>query len=265
MLRLILATYLNITTINSGIEPRQIVAVIDAGTTFSQLEDKAMCKLPALSFIDDKPVYTTKELSEINPQYSQNHGVNVIGLIAKNLDSEKYCILSVKFYNSDPIYRGEPSVDAYLKGLELVTQINNLAGLNLSLDGPNLSSLELKYVKNLISRGVKVVVSAGNGRVKLSIPEVVYEGKMSDRARLNALNHYCSSWPACLKPFFMLSNVDASNLYVVGTNDGSLNTSDQFEIFKEEYANQGPEQLTGTSQAAANFTGKLFSKKEGIK
>jgi hypothetical protein len=77
-----------------------------------------------------------------------------------------------------------------------------------------------------------------------------------------SLDDRCVIYPACyLKQMREMKEVvNVSNFIVVGAKDtGSSNTGLVVTVTAVG-KNQGYPKMTGTSQATANFTGKLFSK-----
>jgi hypothetical protein len=169
---------------------------------------------------------------------NHGHGSNVIGLIAEKINPKKTCIVSVKLEipkNRDPeIF--------ILKAMEITEKMKPV-GVNISMSGSVRFSSELRSFIRLLSIGTKIIVAAGNERLDL------------DKTG-------CPIYPACyLDDIKKKENrINTSNFIVVGAKDtGSSNIGSVVTVVAVG-KDQGYPKMTGTSQATANFTGKLFSK-----
>jgi hypothetical protein len=197
------------------IEKRVKIAVIDTGLDVTSAIKPFLCKTGHISLIDDAPLKDT---------YSGKHGTNVAGLIAKNLDAKKECLLIIKFYKE--------SKDDFFKKVRLginyaVTQ--KVKFINLSLGGSGSSDLEKLAIFDALRKGIRVSVAAGNDK--------------------KDLNENCYYYPACYAfgtPLFR----------VVGSNTGKYSNKGRVVTNLEDGTGVGTPKLSGTSQATAINTGK---------
>ena len=205
-------------------ESRQKIVVIDTGVSYAQSIKPYMCKNGNLG-------------SNGNWKDTHGHGSNVIGLIGEKIDAKKTCIVSIKL-EVDRLKNPEQSI---MYAMEMAEKIKPVA-VNISMAGTIKYESELNSMVRMVSSGVKVVVAAGNEDM--------------------SLDDYCIIYPACyLKRMKDMDNViNVSNFIVVGAKDtGSSNTGSIVTVTAIG-KNQGYPKMSGTSQATANFTGKLFSK-----
>lgn len=152
------------------------------------------------------------------------HGTNVISIISKS--TAKYCITSYKAFDTGPssIEYTKAIVSASFKKFDVV---------NLSIQGRGFDLLEKKAIERMLKKGTYVVVAAGN------------QGENLDKS--------CTIYPACYIKYFKKYKrfrvIGAKDLWL--SNKGKLITD--WELGKQ----QGKPLLSGTSQAAANYTKKL--------
>jgi hypothetical protein len=129
------------------------------------------------------------------------------------------------------------SVD-YLSVLRQVSHLNNVVGINLSIDGtenPNFSYLdigELTFLKGYDKDGIKIIVAAGN------------KGKR--------LNENCKIYPACHKRRI-------PNMIVVGNTGNHSNYGPMVNVVIDGNKKGNPV-MSGSSQSTAIYTGMTFSK-----
>lgn len=206
-------------------ETRQKIVVIDTGVSFRQSLRPYMCKNSTYSTYG---TWVDKH----------GHGTNVIGLIAEKINPEKTCIVSVKLEipkNRDP--------EGYiLKAMEITEKMKPIA-VNISMSGSARFTSELYSVMRLLAFGTKIIVAAGNDSMDLD-------------------KKGCPVYPACYLDDMKKRNkvINTKNFIVVGTTDTNSSNVGSVVTVKEKGKDQGYPKMTGTSQATANFTGKLFSK-----
>jgi hypothetical protein len=206
-------------------ETRKIVAVVDTGIPYNKDLLPYLCK--GLQY----------DITGTGIMDNHGHGTNIIGLIAKGMNTKTHCIAMIKWWDShlesvqyNAAHGYEARIKAYMK--ILVDLKPTIA--NLSLAGNYYSRSEYAGIKLLLINGTKVVVAAGNDRLDLS--------------------KQCDSFPACYRIY-------SKNFYVVGatgteqTNYGGpvtnmLPGASQCGIFGVC--------MTGTSQSCANQTAKLL-------
>jgi subtilisin family serine protease len=204
-------------------DSRQKIVVIDTGVGYKQYKKPYMCKygnLGSKGWLD-----------------GHGHGSNVIGLIGEKIDTDKTCIVSIKL----EVDGSKNPEKAIIEAMDMAEKLKPVA-VNISWAGAVSFESELKSIIRMVSSGVKVVVAAGNGGI--------------------SLDTYCGIYPACyLKKMKDMNNIiNVSNFIVVGAKDtGSSNTGTVVTVTAIG-KDQGYPKMTGTSQATANFTGKLFSK-----
>lgn len=205
-------------------ETRQKIVVIDTGVWAFQSLEPYMCDNSRLG---------------VGPSWidKHGHGSNVIGLIGSKIDSKKTCIVSIKL---DISQSTNPEVEI-LKAAQMAEKLNPVA-VNISMAGTLHYDSEQEVIIRMINKGIKVIVAAGNEDINLDKQCVIY--------------------PACYLRDIKLTKtfVNTSNFLVVGAKDtGSSNVGSVVTVTAVG-AKQGIPVMTGTSQATANFTGKLFSK-----
>lgn len=206
--------FLILLSLNCFAESRKKIVVLDTGANLSQRNKSYLC--------DSKQDFSFS---------SFNHGQNIIGLIGERINIKKYCIVSIKIYNNSL----RPS--KYVSSLKSISKIKNVVAVNLSLSGTGYLQVEHWYIYKMTHSGIKVFVSAGNNKEKLT------EKK-------------CNIYPACLKLFYMKN----PNFVVVGSSTGNYsNYSDYLPIKLRDGTKQGNPAMTGTSQSTAIYAGELFN------
>lgn len=203
-------------------ETRQKIVVIDTGVSMRQSSMDYMCKGGLQS--------THGSWVDTN-----GHGSNVIGLIAEKINPKKLCIVSIKLDIPD---KG----DAYFyiaKSIRMAEEFSPV-GVNISMAGSAKIESEFRSIVRMATSGVKIVVAAGNDSMNLDLA--------------------CDTYPACYKKEMMKRGIPSRNFIVVGTVDTVRGNVGSIVTAKTFGKNQGFPKMTGTSQATANFTGKLFSK-----
>lgn len=203
-------------------ETRKIVAVVDTGLPYNRSILPYLCK--GLQYD-----ITNKGIQDAN-----GHGTNIIGLIAKNLNTKTHCISMIKWWHS-----ADENVPSDLLNARIADYYKLLLQLkptlvNLSLSGKGFIALEYNGIKALLSQGTKVVVSAGNDKQNLSIR--------------------CLSYPACYP-------IKHKHFYVVGATDSDFaNYGGPITDILPGRAQRGifGITLTGTSQSCANKSAELL-------
>ena len=200
-------------------EFRKAVAVVDTGVVPRLLSNpKALCKY---GHIGKDPL-----------QARHLHGTNMANIILENMDTNKYCLLSVKI--SDFGYFSNNEVN---KAFYEMLDNDNIAFANMSFGGNSYRPTHLEYLDALLRKGVHLSVAAGNDNIKLS-------------------KEKCFTYPACSRPWV----IDKEKFDVVGSytnfQSGRVYTNYGAEIINIwENGELGPKH--GTSMACARHTGKL--------
>jgi subtilisin family serine protease len=209
-------------------ETRKRIVVIDTGynrATWSNLPINTICENGML------------DVTGTGAHDNHGHGTNIIGLIANGIDTKRYCIVSIKWYDTSHNASLDTLVYRIRAAIKLAEKQTPFL-VNLSSSGANYDSIEQMIISRMTYKGVKVVVSAGNEGLDLGSK--------------------CQIYPACY-------NANKSNLYVVGGIDKfnkflSVSNRGGPVNYYENAVGQCGEGicLTGTSQAAAIRSNKLI-------
>ena len=158
------------------------------------------------------------------------HGTNILGLLSKGIAKEDVCFISIKYFRErDTPWENHAH---FFAALDKALAIENLYMVNLSLAGESSNFFEKRKLGQLLNKGVKVVVSAGNDALDL------------DKS--------CDIFPACYIQ-------ELPKLLVIGSLSPYSNIGSMITTFR-----QGDNQcgfgvcLTGTSQATANYSNELL-------
>lgn len=155
------------------------------------------------------------------------HGTNVVGLINTHAKGADYCLIVIKFANRR---LATSNATNFIKALEYIKELKPDI-VNISVSGPEPITKEKHIIKQLLDRNIKIVVAAGNEERNLNIS--------------------CKSYPACYdERLWVISAFDISE-----ANTGAI--VDAYLTGKEQTAYNIT--LSGSSQAAAIFTGKLVN------
>jgi subtilisin family serine protease len=201
-------------TANSA--PAIKVAIIDTGIAEKQAH---LCKSGHKDF-----TYT-------GLKSENNHGPNISGLIDKEVNSDKYCQVILKFWDDKSEVSSTHNSISALK--EAIAQKVNF--INYSAGGKGFNAQEYVLIEQALDMGITIVAAAGN------------EGMNLDEK--------CDFYPACYD----------SRIIVVGNlkEDGQLNPTSNYGSRVTKYivgTNRCANSicLTGTSQATAVMTGTLI-------
>lgn len=207
-------------------DSRKKIVVIDTGfnqRVYSTLPSNAICK---------------NGLLDVTNTFSHDvtgHGTNVIGLIGQGINFNKYCIISIKYYNIETDVK--KINEQAIKAVELAESFNPVL-VNISSSGKDYLEKEKKAILRLLKKNTHVVVAAGNNGLNLS--------------------DFCLAYPACY-------NINKSNYHVIGFLDklGKIHQKSNRHgpVTGYEYGvNQCFEEfcMTGTSQAAAKKSNSLI-------
>lgn len=157
------------------------------------------------------------------------HGSNILDVIYKN-GNKDICFIVVKFCNS----LGCIDELSYGKALEYISKLPNIQILNLSISGIGYDATETFYIKKMLDNGVNIVAAAGNKRADISYSK-----------------NQCNFYPACSdRRVWVVGNAHESSNYSK-PNDGVDIVLNGVDVLGAGI------KLTGTSQAAAIFTGRL--------
>lgn len=226
-MKVLILSLLLLSSVCFGRETRSPIAVLDTGVNRTLARQPFMCKDGATNTVG----YTKYDL--------HGHGSNIIGIISKNLDSKKYCILSIKVFHR--YFRQGHSFWKYdvVKGLKIAIE-RKAKFINMSLYGPESDPKEKRQIQKALSKGIKILIAAGN------------KGRNLDQN--------CDSYPACYK---------LPGVHVVGSGYSNSNRNDKSNYGSETVTDwrdgdnirAGGTTLSGTSQATAILTGELVKKR----
>ena len=202
------------------------VAVLDTGFDFKSTWSD-------LSFVKPKMCkYGHKDFTNTGIQDTHGHGTNVVGLMGKVNKDSSYCIVVVKVWGGGPAMLNTWLALSY--AINLKVDIINYSGGGVEKD-----EKECNLIKKALDKGIVVVASAGNESKNLD-ESPFYPAKCDDRvmmiSNMNINNRTLGS----------KSNISKDIIAVQGTAEDSLGLNNTI------YS------MSGTSQAAGNFTGKLI-------
>ncbi len=201
-------------------DSRTKIGIIDSGISHKQSNSAILCKNGRKSAIKKDLGYD-----------EHGHGTNIFGLVAQDLDSSKYCIISYKVWT--PNVSGSQTI-AYTISSVKQAITDGVRFLNISMNGDYPDATEFSVFQEAVNHMV-VIVAAGNEK--------------SD------LDKNCNAFPACYS-----QSID-KNFYVIGGYDVEQSNYGKNVDFYT-YGNEiGSPVLTGTSQATAYFTNKFVQKK----
>lgn len=219
---LLIALIIAASRINAA-EKKEIIAVIDTGASFSQITDGILCNKGRISYVGDSGIDRN------------GHGRNIIGIIAKKMNTEKQCILSYKVWEKG--INGKKATSNIVRAI-LHATARGAKYINISMGGPLFDNAEFAAIKRANRLGIHVIVASGN------------EGKDFNKVK-------CDYYPACYR-----TKYQSTKFRVVTTK--SLKSSNRGDIVtnieRGSKVKAGGKTLSGTSQAAAVLTSKLINK-----
>lgn len=169
----------------------------------------------------------TKSLS-IKDTTASKHGTNIAAIIEKEAGPGNWCFIMLKFMDKED----GKSFDNYMAALEYATTLKPTL-LHLSLTGRDKDAYEAQLIKQLLNAGTQVVAAAGNDG------EFIPSNK-------------CNVYPACVD----------SRVYVIGNNGSKTSNRGPYvdTYINGQDVTAGGVTLSGTSQSAALFTGRVIRK-----
>lgn len=209
-----------------GKELRRPVAVLDTGVNRYMAKQPYMCEDGVTNTVG----YTEYDL--------HGHGSNIIGIIAKNMDYEHYCILSIKVFHHYS-RKGHQFVKFdIVNGLKIALN-RGAKFINMSLYGPESDQYEKALMIKAIQKGARITIAAGN--------------------KNRNLDTYCDSYPACyrLKGVHVVGN---GKSYHNRNNESNYSTSLITDWRDGKDISAGGTTLSGTSQSAAVLMAEFVRK-----
>ena len=238
----------------SNEETRIKIVVIDSGLKLTPEIKPYLCKDLAISTDGDSPFTKVAD-----------HGTNVAGLIAEQIDPTKACLVIVKYWAQNVLDTG--LIDSEIMGIEYAIKIQ-AQFINMSLQGADFSAAEYDIIARALRMGIKISVASGNNRGNAEVldangfPVLTKNAKGQTAPLITAagadLSKKCDVYPACLQ-------FNSELFHVVGTSTGYKNDwgGNHFYgnygkpgMYYEDGTLKGFPAMTGTSQATAIHTGK---------
>lgn len=210
------------------LEVRKKIVMIDTGISRAQMKGEYACRDYQHDFTHDED-----GIDRVG------HGTNVFGLISDTINPKTHCIASYKVTSAG---HGEQSViyntvNAIYKAIRI-----GAVSINISMSGKDSQSeSEYRAMSMALDNEIKIVVAAGN-----------------DSAELSKYN--CNVYPACYKlRFLQEKHKKVKNYFVVGCSSIPFsNKGEVIDLFENRCSRVGSPSMSGTSQAAGVFTGKLI-------
>jgi hypothetical protein len=201
---------------------REKVLILDTGISSKWVDKKYLCE------DGEKSMFSSVE-------DTNGHGSNVYNLITENMDSTRYCIVSLRIFGDDDKCSDKDCLSAFHEALKLVVKDSKIKHLNLSLGGKE-KSLDIVVIEKILERGGFVTVAAGN--------------------QAKNLDESCDYYPACYKETIKNNNFRVvGNNWTIRSNFGKIVTDTEFAY------KVGVPAMTGTSQASAILMSKLLKKR----
>lgn len=202
-------------------EHRRKIAIVDTGIEISEKTRKYLC------------YGKHYDVTGTGIEDKHGHGTNIAGIIAKQMDIDKTCLLIIKYYGTFGSH-----VSAEVKALQTALE-QKASYINLSSGGEGNSLPEQQIIEKLLKQKIYVTVSSGNNNEKLE-------------------KENCNYYPACY-------NFQSKYFHVVGNGKSEAN--------KQQSSNYGPVVtdwrqgknvegfgviMSGSSQSTAIMTGELI-------
>lgn len=209
-------------------ETRTKIAVIDSGLRVNDRIRPYLCKSGHNSF-----------KSGWNIDVS-GHGTNVANLIADSINSKTHCLMIMKvfYYNNIKGNLVSDTIpDHYIPNSIIFAIANGAEFINMSISsGPDYFKNEDLAIRKAIEHKIHVVLSAGNNGMFLS--------------------KECRLYPVCNK-------YDKKYFHIIGSKtNGSIANYSNYGPIVDDWVNgtdRGKPVMSGTSQSAAIFTGRLVN------
>lgn len=199
------------TTLGSKLAHAQtVVAVLDTG-------------LPAVL---RAPLCDTghKDFTNTGLKDTHGHATNLDSILARSQNKD-FCVVYIKIYDGHGIWTKR----GHLKALRYLRDVIKPNYVLLAQSGASQISEELSIFKQLLNKGTKFSVAAGNDGANLGF--------------------HCNAFPACYR-------LDSKNYRVVGWNSRSSNYGGpvKYDVFYSGKVGSPP--ASGTSQASAIYLRK---------
>ena len=232
-----------------------IVAVIDTGFGYQGKGKEAkLCKYGHKNFTnitDYSMEYGTKDPI---PADNHGHGTNIVGIIEKFANNAPYCIVIIKYF--------DPNADkhnSFVVSAKAINYANNIKAdiINYSGGGIYTDAKETKAIRLFLYRGGILIAAAGNERSNLDRKENSYYPAMSDERVITVGNAHLLGLQESVngRP---LVTIPEGGMAVPSFSSNYGKKIKKWEI-GEDIEGYGIT-MTGTSQSAAKYTGKLIKR-----
>lgn len=131
-----------------AIEYRNKIAVIDTGIEVNEKTKKYLCYGKHYDI-------TGKGIEDWH-----GHGTNIAGIIAKQIDTNQFCLLIIKYYH----FSG--SAETEVKGLKIALK-EKATHVNFSSGGDRTDFLEKQIIEKLLKHKIYFITASGNWNTKL--------------------------------------------------------------------------------------------------
>ena len=203
------------------------IVILDTGFTRTPASKIKLCKSGS------------KDLTGYGIHDDTGHGSHIANIIADRLQDVEYCAIIIKWFSIglSPAEREETTLESF----KYIDTLKDIALVNYSAGGPGSSTEERDIIQSLVTKGIKIVVAAGNNNHNL------------DKA--------CNFFPACynILGMYVVGNGVSVKTKSKSSNFGKKVT--QWENGEDVMANAGifgNIKLTGTSQATAIASAKYI-------
>ncbi len=203
-------------------ETRVKIAVIDTGIVSNDETKPYLCKGKHY------------DLTGTGIQDENRHGTNVAGLIAKQINPEKVCLLIIKYYQPNGY-----NLHAEVTALNIAMQ-QNVKYINFSSGGEEKHWSEREIISKVLERKIYFVAAAGNKNDNL----------------LAECNYYPACYSFASKYFRIVGNgLDPKRRFSYSNYGGPV-TDWRDGVRQTGFGIT----MTGTSQSAAVLTGEIAAK-----
>lgn len=202
-------------------ESRTKIAIIDTGISINETTKPYLCN------------GNHYDLTGFGIEDKISHGMNIAGIVAKQIDTQKNCLLIIKYFHT------QGTSFNTIKAFKIAKE-EKVKFVNYSSGGSGDSLSEKDAIKSLLNNKIYVIVASGNFGNNLS-------------------KTTCDYFPACY-------NFDNSYFKVVGngqSEDKRHTTSNYGKVVTDWRNGQRVEgfgvTMSGSSQATAILTGELVA------
>jgi subtilisin family serine protease len=211
------------------------IGVVDSGFGYQGRGDGShLCPYGHRDFTIDQDFSTFPNVKEEVPiDEAMGHGTGVVGIIDKyaKQSSIKYCIIILKFYSMNNIYKSQNSINE-LEAIRYATK-HHIDILNLSEGSSMDFPEERNTVKKYLDEGGIVIAAVGNEHVDLDQipfypamddPRIVTVGALAKDGEgmwVNSLRHTGSNYGEAVRIWEIGENVTGNGITYDGTSQAT--------------------------------------------